>query len=287
MTRLAGPLRDSDGPAAVSDLTRFARLGGGRRVWAVAAIHGEADRLQRLHVTLAARLEPGDRVVYLGNYLGWGPDIRGTLDELVRYRRALMSRRDAFACDVAFLRGAQEEMWHKLLQLQLALEPGRVLAWMIKRGVDATIRAYGADPENGLGCTRGGVVALTRWTGTLREAMRRNPGHYELLHGLKQAAFTEAGGILFVHCGLDPNRPLTAQGDALWWGSSGFAAIAEPYAGFRRVVRGYDPRRGGVSETGVSETGVTVTIDGGSGFGGPLVAVCLDPRSGMVDRIEA
>jgi len=282
VTSLTGPLRVSNGPAAVSDRSRFACLGGGQRVWAVAAIHGEAERLRRLHVMLAQRLEPGDRVVYLGNYLGWGPDILGTLDELVRYRRALLSRRNAFACDVAYVRGAQEEMWHKLLQLQLALEPGQVLAWMIDHGVEATIRAYGADPRAGLGCARGGVVALTRWTGTLREAMRRHPGHYELLHALRQAAFTAEGGILFVHCGLDPNRPLTAQGDALWWGSSGFAAIAEPYAGFRRVVRGFDPRRGGSAETEY-----TVTVDGGAGFGGPLAAVCLDPRGAIVDRLEA
>lgn len=282
MTTAAGALRDSESPAAVFDRAKFARLGPARRVWAVAAIHGEAERLKRLHVELGDRLAPGDRLVYHGNYLGYGHDILGTLDELVRFRRAMLARRNAFACDVAFLRGAQEEMWHKLLQLQLALEPAQVLAWMAQRGVDASIRAYGFDPETGMGCARGSVLALTRWTSGLRESMRAHPGHYELLHALKRAAFTEDGGLLFVHSGIDPGRPLAAQGDALWWGAGGFASIAEPYAGFIRVVRGYDPRRGGMAETRF-----TVTIDAGCGFGGPLVAGCFDAAGIPVDRIEA
>ncbi|MEX2648058.1 MAG: hypothetical protein WD673_03490 [Alphaproteobacteria bacterium] len=282
MVTAAGGLRDSEGPATVLDRAKFARLGAGRRVWAVAAIHGEAARLAALHAALAPRLAPSDVLVYLGNYLGHGAGIVAVLDELVRFRRVALARPGAFACDVAFLRGAQEEMWHKLLQLQLALEPAQVLGWMLRRGVDASIRAYGFDPETGMGTARSSVLALTRWTSGLREAMREHPGHYELLHGLKRAAFTADRGLLFVHAGLDPSRPLAAQGDALWWGGGGFGALTEPYAGFRRVVRGFDPRG-----QGPAESVVAITIDAGCGFGGPLAAVCFDPTGATVDRIEA
>ena len=62
---------------------KFAVLRRYRRVWAVAAIHGEADRLGRLHERLAGSLGPGDRLVYLGNYLGRGAAVAATVDGLL------------------------------------------------------------------------------------------------------------------------------------------------------------------------------------------------------------
>ncbi|MFQ5985203.1 MAG: hypothetical protein ACE5LL_06775 [Alphaproteobacteria bacterium] len=35
------------------------------RVWAVAAIHGQAERLERVHGELERRFTPGDRLVAL------------------------------------------------------------------------------------------------------------------------------------------------------------------------------------------------------------------------------
>jgi serine/threonine protein phosphatase 1 len=46
---------------------KFARLKRARRIWAVASIHGEAERLGRLHDQIAARFGDGDHIVYLGN----------------------------------------------------------------------------------------------------------------------------------------------------------------------------------------------------------------------------
>src|SRR5919108_2871659 len=130
----------------MSDRDKFAVLRKCRRVWAVAAIHGESARLEALHRAIEARFAPGDRLVYLGNYLGHGADVRATLDALLAFRRELIARPGMFACDVAFLRGGQEEMWQKLLQLQFASNPREVLEWMLAQGVEPTLRAYGADP---------------------------------------------------------------------------------------------------------------------------------------------
>src|SRR5690606_37790686 len=109
------------------------------RIWAVAAIHGEAARLVRLHESLWPRLRAGDRLVYLGNYLGRGPDIPGTVAELLAFRCAVLAKPGGFACDVVFLRGAQEEMWQKLLQLQFASAPREVFSWMLQHGVAETL----------------------------------------------------------------------------------------------------------------------------------------------------
>jgi serine/threonine protein phosphatase 1 len=266
----------------MSDREKFAVLRRCRRIWAVAAIHGEADRLDALHDALAPRFAAGDRLVYLGNYLGRGAQVAATIDRLLEFRRALIAQPGMFASDVAYLRGSQEEMWQKLLQLQFAPNPREVLAWMLAQGVGATLAAYGGDAAQGAACAREGALALTKWTNALRAAMQSRPGHYLLMSALKRAAYTDDGGLLFVHAGIDPDRPLSAQSDSLWWGMGGFATLAQPYGGFAKVVRGFD--RG---HPGIEVGAYTMTIDAGCGFGGPLTAACLDPAGEIVDAIEA
>ncbi len=263
----------------------FATLRRGRRFWAVASVHGEAGRLIALHRELERRFAPGDRFVYLGNLIGRGGEVRATVDELLEFRRTLLARPGMFACDIAYLRGSQEEMWQKLLQLQMAPNPDEVLGWMLDQGVGATLAAYGGDQASARACARQGAVAITRWTSTLRAAVRAAPGHQSFFSALRRAAFTEAGGdgaLLFVNAGLDPSRPLSAQSDSFWWGAGSFSKIAAPYGEFRMIVRGFDPAHGGVQRTEY-----TTSIDAGCGFGGPLLAVCLDAGGRIVDLIEA
>ena len=264
-----------------SSYGKFAPLYGTRRVWAISAIHGEARRLMRVHDAISERFREGDRVVYLGNYLGYGEDILATVDELLDFRRRLMARRHGLACDLAVLRGAQEEMWHKLLQLQFAPNPGEVLDWLARAGVEATIRAYGGDLRRGFAAAREGARAITRWTGTLRAAMNAAPGHTMLFSALRHAAFTEDKGLLFVHAGIDPARPLTAQRDAFWWGGADLLELTAPFDGFGRVVCGSDRAR-----RGLVERAFAAVLDGGAGRGGPLLAACFTAEGGVVDRIE-
>jgi len=262
------------------DKSKFASLRAVSRVWAIAAIHGEAARLATVHEQIAQRFQPGDRVVYLGNYLGHGGDILATLDTMLSFRRALLAEPGMMACDVVFLRGAQEEMWSKLMQLHLALDPRSVLTWMLERGLDKTLAAYGGSGPDGIARARGGASELVRWTNELRNTMRAQPGHANLMSALKRAAFTEDGALLFVHAGLDPTRPLAVQSDDLWWGD-GFESIDGPYDGFRLIVRGFD--RAG---HGVAFTAHTATLDGGCGFGNPLHAACFDLDGKVVERVE-
>ncbi len=267
---------------AVASIDKFAHMRDARRVWAVSAIHGEVQRLAQVHDRIGARFTQGDRLVYLGNYLGHGEDIAATIDELLDFRRRVLGRRNGFACDVAYLRGAQEEMWQKLLQLQFAPNPSEVLAWMVRAGVEATVRAYGGDLRQGFAATRDGPRTITRWTGGLRTAMNAAEGHSKLFATLRHAAFTGENGLLFVHAGVDPRRPLTAQGDAFWWSATDILELPGPYAGFVKVVRGFDRDRRGVVESPFG-----VSVDAGAGRGGPLQAVCLSTDGAIVDFCEA
>jgi len=265
----------------MTDRQKFAVLRAARRVWAIGAIHGEAVQAAALHEVLWPRLELCDRVVYLGNMIGRGPAARETLDELLRFRRAVIAKPHADAEDVVYLRGSQEEMWQKLLQLQFATDPRGILKWMIEQGVGATLESYGVSVQDALREAASGTVGLTRWTGRLRGIIQAASGHYPLMGVLRRAAYTDDGSLLFVNTGLDPSRPLEAQSDSFWWSSGKFHRIAEAYGPFRRIVRGFDP-----SHAGFAVTDYTATLDGGCGFGGTLIAACFTSDGAIADRVE-
>jgi hypothetical protein len=267
---------------AAQEPEKFAVLRKPHRIWAVSPVHGDMARLRALHAFIQPQFESGDRLVYLGGFLGRGPDVAGTIDELISFRRQIIARPRMFAYDVVYLRGQQEEMWSKLLQIQFAPNPKEVLPWLLQQGVGASISAYGGDPHQGIIHCREGALAITRWTNSLRAAMQARPGHAALMNSTRRAAYTDDQGLLFVHAGLDPERPLSAQGDNLWWGSPGFAALNHPYGEFLRVVRGYDH-----THQGPNASAFTLTIDGGCGYGGKALAALLDPRGELLNLVEA
>jgi serine/threonine protein phosphatase 1 len=260
----------------------YGRLVRARRVWAVGAIHGDAHRLVALHARLASRLNAGDRLVYLGNYIGYGPAPAATMDALILFRRLFLARRNAFAGDIVFLRGSQEEMLQKLQELQFAPNPREVLPWMLEHGLAETLHSYGLEAQQGLAACREGVLAITRWTATLRGAIEARSGHRPLLSTLRRAAFTDDGQLLFVHAGIDPGKPLDLQGDNFWWSDRDILQLAAPFAGYRRVVRGVERHH-----QGLLEAAFATSIDAGCGFGGPLLAACFAPDGSIVEHIEA
>lgn len=269
------------GVSAGAGRAPIAILRGARRIWTVGAIHGDADRLRALGQQLITQFEPGDRLVFLGNYLGFGTAIPGTVDTLLAIRRAFLARRPfVHTEDVVFLRGGQEEMLRCILELQFAADPSNILEWALGRGAGATIAAYGGDQEAGLACARDGPLAMTRWTGAVRENLRKRPGHADLFSSLHWAACTQDQKLLFVSSGLDTSKQIGAQSDSFWWAGRSFTAINAPYGDFEKIIRGFDPAQGGFAETPF-----TITVDGGCGFGGHLMAICLSPEGAILHRL--
>lgn len=254
----------------MADNEFFARLSMPRRIWAIGSVHGEVDRLRDIHRIVMSQFADGDRLVYLGNFMGRGAHVRPAIDEMLRARRKLLARPGMIVEDIVFLRGSQEEMWQKVMQLQFAPNPREILPWVINQGVGATIEAYGGNLDEGLRAVRDGAMSITRWTNALRTALRNAPGHGELMSSLRRAALTQDGSVLLVNAGIDIGRPLTAQSDSFWWGGTDFAAITQPYGEVRRIVRGFDRAR-----QGAIDTEFTLSLDGGCGRGGKLLAGLL------------
>jgi serine/threonine protein phosphatase 1 len=169
-----------------------------------------------------------------------------------------------------------------LLQLQFAPNPSQILQWMVAAGMEATIRAYGGDLRQGFVASRDGPRTITRWTGALRSTMNTTPGHTALFSALRHAAFTGQRELLFIHASLNLSRPLAEQGDAFWWGPADILELGAPFEGFKRVVRGVDRDR-----RGVVERAFAVSVDGGAGQGGPLLAACFGLDGGVIEVVEA
>lgn len=265
------------------DDSRFACLGSPRRIWAVSAVHAEIGQLMQLHDAIFPHIRPGDRLLYLGNYLGFGKHPVETVDELLTFRRSVMAIPGMMAGDVIYLRGGQEEMWQKLMQVQFAPNPSEILLWMLSKGLSNTLVSYGIDPHEGVKAAGEGTMPLTRWTNKVREAVRRHPGHETFSTQWRRAAYTvdrREAPLLFVNAGINPARALEEQGDCFWWAGQNFNAITAPYNPFSKVIRGYDPAHGGVNLNCV-----TATIDGGCGFGGELVCAGFTNEGEIFDMV--
>lgn len=269
--------------------TSFCNLGQPRKIWTVSAIRGQIDRLAAIHNYIYQNCAPGDRVLYTGNYFcGQAASAPEVLDELLYFRRSLLARPGMVPEDFVYLRGVQEELWSKLLQIHFAPSARAVVEWIGTHHpeMDGLLATYGSSLTAAARTAREGIVPLTKWTIALRERMRARAGHEKFFTLLRRAAFTEHAdstdiNILFVHAGLDPALPLTAQGDRFWWAARSFGNMQTPYHPFRTVVRGSDPDGGGVKVSPVS-----VSLDGGCGRGGQLVCAQLS-SSGDVLAMQA
>jgi serine/threonine protein phosphatase 1 len=259
----------------------IARLSDGGRIWALGAQQGNDRALEALARALLQRWQRGDKLVVLGNMLGGAGDPGRALDLLLLLRRRLLATN--LACDVFFLRGAQEEMWHKLLGLQFVMSPLSVLDWMLARGLAATVEAYGGNVEDGRIACRAGAKAIARWTVGLRTAQMARAGHAELLNSLMRAALSADGTMLLSAAGVDATRPIDDQADAFWWNGQSDRALDAAltnggdagWQGVTRLVRGAGP--GEAADDGRVLT-VTRQVP---------ALVALDGAGTAVERIEA
>ena len=264
---------------------RFSALGSPKTVWAISSIHADVERLTNIHNAVFERITPGDRLLYLGNYTGFGVYSRETIDELLAFRRLVLAQPGMKPDDITYLRGAQEDMWQRLTQLQFDRNPVDTLLWMMGNGMGTTMQSYDICAHNGITAAKEGILSLTRWTNSIRTQLRQNPGHDCFMTHSRRAAYThyeDRYPLLFVNAGLDPQRSLEEQEDNLCWAFEEFESMTDSYAPFEKVVRGFDP-----NHQGVMLNCITATLDGGCGFGGSLVCAGMTGNGDIFELLEA
>jgi serine/threonine protein phosphatase 1 len=265
--------------------SKFVKIKKQNRIWTVSAIHAEGHRLIELHDRILEQFQAGDRIIYHGNYIGYGVSPIETIDEILTFRRLIMSVPGVKPTDLVYLRGGQETMLQKLMQLQFAPQPCDEFLWILSKGLTSTLEAYGVSPHEGVIAAKEGVMSITRWVNKLRHAIRLHPGHDIFYTQLRRAAHTDQNEpypMLFVHAGLNPERSLDEQGDSFWWTKRDFNTILLPYRPFEKIIRGFDP-----DHRGVNINCVTATIDGGCGFGGSMVCAGFNKDGQIFEFLEA
>ena len=220
--------------------SHFSELKFSKKIWAVGSIHSHFDSFESIKKHILKNFSNGDRLVFLGNIIGFGENSKETLSSVISMRNQLLSKFFLKSEDVVFLRGAQEEMFLKLLQLQTAPNPHDIVKWMFEHGVDKTTSSYGFKKEEITNVSTQGTLSISRWTAKLNKIISDFPGHKEYFSNLYHAAFTDTKKILFVNRGVDVSRPLSAQNDCFWWGYQNFSQLNQPYNTFIKIVRGYE-----------------------------------------------
>ncbi len=221
-------------------ISNFVELKKSNKLWAIGSIHSNLKSFTSIKDFILKNFEQNDKLIFLGNIIGLGNDSKETLNSVIELRFRLMSKFKIKPDSIVFLRGAQEEMFSKLLQLQLAPNPSEIVEWMFDHGVNETIKSYGFSENEIRNIASSGTINISKWTANLNKILHKNPGHTQYFLNLKHAAYSHSKKILFVNRGVDITRPLSAQNDCFWWGFQNFSTIQQPYKTFQRIVRGYE-----------------------------------------------
>ena len=224
----------------MDNISNFVELEKSNKIWAIGSIHSNLKSFTSIKNFILKNFDISDKLIFLGNVIGLGKNSKETLSSVIDLRFKLMAKFKLKPQAIVFLRGAQEEMFSKLLQLQLAPNPSEIIEWMFDHGVNETIKSYGFSENELNSVASSGTIKISKWTANLNKAIQNNPGHTQYFLSLKHAAYSHTKKVLFVNRGVDITRPLSAQNDCFWWGYQNFSTIQKPYKTFIRIVRGYE-----------------------------------------------
>jgi serine/threonine protein phosphatase 1 len=237
------------------------------RTIAIGDIHGALDHLERL-VKRLPRLDAGDTIVFIGDYLDRGADPAGT----VAFVRGLPGKT---AARVVALRGNHEDAW-----IRVRREKWKQFVLPADNGCLATLRSYRGGPVPGLD-----EMPTADEFKALIAADFFCEGDFEWMESL--LPFHEDDHAIYVHAGLPradgrflhPSE--VADQRLLYWQRD--AEFFRSYRG-KRVVFGHTPTDRLPQELSAHTPGddrdlflgeSVIGIDTGCGHGGFLTAVEL------------
>ena len=127
--------------------SNFVEFKKASRIWAIGSIHSNIQSFNSIKDFIVNNFRENDKLVFLGNVIGLGDFSKETISSIINLRFNLMSKFGLKHNEIVFLRGAQEEMFSKILQLQIAPNPVEIIDWMFDHGVDKTLLSYGYNKD--------------------------------------------------------------------------------------------------------------------------------------------
>lgn len=199
--------------------TASRQIPAGQRVYAVGDVHGRQDLLEEILAQIMAdddaRSPARTTIIFLGDLIDRGPGSAAVLEHLIGLARQRCVR---------FIRGNHEEVLLDLLE-----RPSPELARTFTRiGGRETALSYGISPAEYKACDFAGLIDLL--------AARIPQTHRDFLRAMEDMILI--GDYLFVHAGIDPALPLSAQDPRRTrWIRAGFTDARGPFEKF--VVHGH------------------------------------------------
>ena len=151
----------------------FIELKNASRIWAVGSIHSNLKSFNYIKNFTLNNFRNGDKLIFLGNVIGLGEQSKETLTSILELRFDLMSKFKLKPNNIIFLRGAQEEMFSKILQLQIAPNPTEIINWVFDHGVDKTLNSYGFSENEVKNIASSGTIKISKWTSSLNKILMR------------------------------------------------------------------------------------------------------------------
>lgn len=220
----------------------------GRRYYAIGDIHGRIDLYDAMIAAIEAEIadapDQDHRIVLLGDLVDRGPDSAGVIRRTQGWQQARK---------VQVLAGNHEDMF------LAAFRAPETLRHFIKHGGYETMLSFGITAQDIANLTLEDIHAL--FCARIPASVRDYVAGFETM--------IEAGDYVFVHAGINPDRPLDAQerGDLLWI-RSGFLDHEGPLE--KVVVHGH------TIFDHVIDCGNRIGIDTGAFRSGVLTALVLE-----------
>ncbi len=226
--------------------------------YAIGDIHGEAEKLTRLHSRIRRKHRvdfPGQtlKFVHLGDFIDRGPDSCNVVDKLIKLERDhepntinLKGNHEAMMLD-AYQKRASDSYPHD----------SKAYDFWLRNGGDKTIESY------------------------VKAGLREPPlNHLAWMSRLNSYYWDRAANLIFVHAGIDPvHFPNDGENRHLWTRSQKFFETKtwpkDRLKGIT-VIHGHTPTKSGLPD--IDGDFRRINIDTGACYGGYLTAVVLAPN---------
>ena len=243
-------------------------------IYAIGDIHGQIDMLNNALALIKADGGPDAHTVFIGDYTDRGLNSKSVIETLIAGKAA--------GKNWSFLKGNHDRMFCDYVTSAIEHDPKvkSNISWINPRlGGANTLASYGVTGTPHFDHPLNGVETLTHYTrngetispetiaAEARTAVRQS--HIDFLSNLPLTLETE--NLIFVHAGLRPNIAIKDQDiEDLLWIRDGFLETNHNFE--RLVVHGH------TALNHPTHFGNRVDIDGGAGYGRPLVPVVFEGR---------